>query len=359
MFQVILFFALLAGANETGKLHLEWKVQSQDDEPITSVAFSPDGGIIATGCGRFVGFLQEPRGGFAEIRNAKSGRIIQTLRDHGDGVCSLQFHPRKKELATFSFDGIVRLWRTDTWITTKKFDAGRPLTCGCYSHSGDLVCAGGIALVDEGRKGDIKRENQNTVFIWNTLDGKLRQTMRGHTDDVYAVAVSPDDSLLATGAFDGTVRIWEVATGKQLHLLRDPRPERDQRDIRVSVGFAVAFSRDGKQLVTSFGNFLPRSTGCVAVWDVQRESVIQELDNRGETILSAQWTSQHDRLVLGGHYGHLEVWQKRGDRFRGERLAEPGERINGVAVSSDGHSVAVGCTDGRLTVWSMPEALSK
>ena len=65
---------------------------------------------------------------------------------------------------------------------------------------------------------------------WSRLD-----TLKGHTGNVYSVAFSPDGALLASGANDHTVVLWEVATGKRLHTLKG----------HTEWGTPVAFSPDG------------------------------------------------------------------------------------------------------------------
>ena len=49
--------------------------------------------------------------------------------------------------------------------------------------------------------------------IWNADNGAAVRTLSGHADYVYGLAVSPDGALIASGAFDGEVRIWKVADG--------------------------------------------------------------------------------------------------------------------------------------------------
>jgi WD40 repeat protein len=58
------------------------------------------------------------------------------------------------------------------------------------------------------------------VHLWRVADGKLVQTLLGHSEWVRTVAFSPDGRLLASGSFDKTARIWQLANGELLHTLK-------------------------------------------------------------------------------------------------------------------------------------------
>ena len=77
-----------------------------------------------------------------------------------------------------------------------------------------------------------------TVRIWEVATGKELSQLSGHSHFVYSVAWSPDGTKLASGSRDDTVRIWEAATGKQLWQLRG----------HTDVVRSVCFSSDGKEL---------------------------------------------------------------------------------------------------------------
>jgi len=75
-----------------------------------------------------------------------------------------------------------------------------------------------------------------TVKLWDAATGTVRQSLEGHSDRVMAVAFSPDGRLLASGSDDGTVKLWDAATGTVRQSL-------EGHSGRV---WAVAFSPDGR-----------------------------------------------------------------------------------------------------------------
>ena len=79
----------------------------------------------------------------------------------------------------------------------------------------------------------------HTVRLWEVASGRERAVLRGHTDEVRAIAFSPDGATLASGSGDHTVRLWEVASGRERAVLRGHTDE-----VR-----AIAFSPDGATLL--------------------------------------------------------------------------------------------------------------
>jgi WD40 repeat protein len=81
-----------------------------------------------------------------------------------------------------------------------------------------------------------------TIIVWH-LEGEsatVMRTLRGHTEIVRSVSLSPDDRFIVSGSDDETVCVWEVATGQRVRVLEG----------HTGVVNSVAFSRDGKCIVS-------------------------------------------------------------------------------------------------------------
>ena len=131
-----------------------------------------------------------------------------------------------------------------------------------------------------------------------------------------AVAFSPDGRRLASGSLEGTVKVWDVATGQLLRTLTG----------HTSGVTSVAFSPDGRRLASS------SLGGVIKVWDWDAMSPEEPARSKHHS-----WQSGQEPLTLKGHTG--SVYQ--------------------VAFSPDGMQLASASADGTIKVWdarSDPEA---
>jgi WD40 repeat protein len=162
----------------------------------------------------------------------------------------------------------------------------------------------------------------------------------GHRGSVWAVAFSPDGQLLASGANDGHIRLWDARTGR-------PRATLAGHDRPV---YGLAFSPDGERLASGGGD------GKVRVWDLKRRSAVLTLAADLPTVFSVSFHPDGRRLASAAgdlanlaRPGEVRVW----DLATGKperKLRARGGATQIVAYGQDGQRLAA-ATMQSVSVW--------
>jgi WD40 repeat protein len=181
-------------AAATGKVTASLERQSP---AVGSVTFSPDGTLLAT-----PGWMDHA----VRLYEAATGKQKAALQHHR-ALTFAGFSPDGRWLAGGDVTGNVVLWEVATGKKLRTlacpFDApGVVNCCLAFSPDGNLLASCGRLSGDAGGK----------VWLWNVATGKHTATLLGHSDRVVSVAFSPDGNLLASAGWDGTVRLWDMAT---------------------------------------------------------------------------------------------------------------------------------------------------
>jgi eukaryotic-like serine/threonine-protein kinase len=170
-------------------------------------------------------------------------------------------------------------------------------------------------------------------YLWRLYhSGSDRMTLH-HNDGVWSVALSPDGKRLASGGEDLTARIWDVATGEELLVLKG----------HTKWINAVAFSPDGKRLATASGDKTAK------LWDAETGQEITTLIGHQARVNAVVFAPDGMRLFTASDDSLVKVW----DTTSGREIASysgHGRRVRSLAISPDGKRLAT-ASEAGVKAW--------
>lgn len=285
-------------------------------DTVLTVAFSSDGKHALSGS----------KDKTIKLWDVGTGNVIKTLRGHTGAVRSLAISPDGRSALSICSDQMLKLWNLSTGKSRTKKDVGGVFSIA-YSPDGRCaLLAGGsggakaiLWLLDIGRGKRIRDfvghtstassaaissdgryalsgSFDDTVRLWDMATAREIWTYKGHATgafqmgDVESVAFSPDSRYAVSGSYDGTVRLIDVDTGQEA---------------RTFLGHtggvkSVAFSPDGRHILST------GSDGTTRVWDITKDKDIATMVG----FKDGEWaTVTHDGYFVASKKGaeHINV----------------------------------------------------
>ena len=343
------------GVHEGGQLLATLKGHAS---AVRCVALSGDGELVAS-CSV---------DGTIKLWTAPEGLLLATLQGHTSGIRGVALSKDGQVVASASFDGTVKLWEA-TPVLMASAQASHALQASespgrlLATLQGHIATVPGVALSRDGLLA-VSGSQDGAIRLWATRPavtegrvslpagrsaGLLLATLQGHTGTVWSVALSGDGLLLASGSYDGTVKLWDtkgvLGSGRLLATLQE-----QATPINVN---GVALSGDGRLVAGG------SEDGTLTLWETASGRHLATL--RGHT--GAVWSvalSWDGRLLASGSWdGTVKLWrttpvvQASGSPEQLlETLQGHSSGVWGVALSRDGQLLASGSYDGTVKLWA-------
>lgn len=245
----------------------QYKINTYDY--VRSVAFSPDGRLLASG------FLKEG----IKVWEVDTGLKVQSFDEHTESVNSVAFSPNNQWLVSGSRDRTIRLWDVETGKALRTLIGHYgEVSAVTFSPDGQWIASG---------------SHDRTVRIWRAVTGREVLTLAGHTHYVTSTVFGPDGEVIASGSLDKTIKLWDAESGREIQTL-----------LGHTLGVvSIAFSPDGRWLASG------GEDKKVKIWDVAAGREAQSLSGHHNDVTSLAFSPDGKLLAAGSLGQTIRVWR--------------------------------------------------
>jgi WD40 repeat protein len=179
---------------------------------------------------------------------------------------------------------------------------------------------------------------QGDVRVWREDGHLLHLSWQAHSDTTDTLAFSPDERTLATGSWDGTVKLWDLEQGALLWTGQ-------HKDIIR----AVAFSPTGRLLATGSDD------GFILLWNPASGALVQKVTDEYGAIYTLAWSPDEHLLASGGMENKIHLWQIQDTQLVTcvQVLSGHTNWIFGLAFAPDGATLASSSWDKTVKLWNV------
>jgi WD40 repeat protein len=258
------------------------------------------------------------------------------LPGHSKGVKALALRPNSTMLASGGEDHLILLWN----------GASRRVENQLIGHSGDVdalaFSPNGVELASASADGTVRIWAMSTLnLLGEPLDHQGRR--------VRAVAFSPDGAMLASGSEDGVIRIWDVNTRQILHSFKDPATsEKAAKWVGHSAPVkTVAFHPDVNVKILASG----ADDNLIKIWDAATGQLTNTLDEHDDRVESVGFSPNGEFLASGADDGRILLWNTTTSYKLIRGWVGHGIYVRSVAFSSDSLRLASAGGDSMVRLW--------
>lgn len=270
-------------------------------------AISPDGKYLA----------KAKLGSVARIWHLESGKIVSELRGHDKAILSLAFTNDGKQIISGGADGTIRIWEVNTGIEKLKITAHRDVIFHiALSDDGKQIISGswdGVVKVfdkETGAEINVIRFENGSAYKIDFYDGKLYALIAnldktlglyeldskakvkdfiGHTDIIHAFDYY--ENIIASVSWDGTLKVWDVATSLQTWRVKTEQPL-----------YAVQITPNGEKIACA------GAERTITLFNLETGKKLTEFTGHQSSITNIRFSSDGKRMLSSSEDGMIKIW---------------------------------------------------
>jgi WD40 repeat protein len=235
---------------------------------------------------------------------------------HTSIVWQVLFTPDGRELISVSSDKTIRIWDVASGEPSRVLrtpigpgEEGK-LYAAVLAPDGRTLAVGGVGLKDA----------YGSIYLISMTTGRIERVLKGHTSSIHSLSFATlpgGHLLLASGSYDNTARIWDVATGECRRVLEG----------HTDAVLGVAFAPDGSKLATASYDKTAR------IWSVADGGCLQTLRGYAKRVACVAWSPDGTLLATGGEDRSIRLWSPDGVLAR--TIGNLGGWISSVTFTAD------------------------
>jgi WD40 repeat protein len=305
---------------------LENYMSVTEDEDVRSVAFSPDGTVLAAAGGNANDFN-------VHVWDVATGQLVGILNGHTDIVWGLAFSPDGKLLASISRDhqAIIYDWRNGEFVKTLDFPS--EVVSVSFSPDGQTLAVGGV---------NKPQEQGHTAAIWTYSVSSWAPSVKFLENiNITAMAYSPKGDTLIGGGTSRNIQVWRTSDGAPLFTLGHAHQVLE-----------AVISPDGSTVATGTCITVVKDActdGGIWLWDLPTGKLLKKLNGFPDFVENLAFSADGSLLIAGSRDGAFHVYDTSNYATIFEAISVDG--ISAMSLSSDSKVLAIGTNNGDVHFW--------
>lgn len=243
--------------------------------------------------------------------------LSKTLTERKHQIVCVAYSPDSKLIASGGFDNQIVVWESATGNVKQRLTGLKafPLSL-TFSHDSRYIISAG---------------KDSRITIWDVISGAEVRSIKAHNDDITDVAIRSDNTI-ASASKDKMVKIWDF-NGNLLRELTGHKRE----------VMAVAFSHDGEKVVSGSAD------GTVKEWEVATGKMIQSINAHDGWVRTVAYNHNSTQIASGGDDGKINIWNRSSGKIQNTIIAHS-KWLETLSFSPDGKYIVSGGHDNYMVI---------